>query len=210
MPPLCLDALLGYVNFIHERLNDPPVKEGFPDPEVLQAERARKQMIIECINKFNESPKNGIVAFAQNGIIDGVDNAEAIAKFLKSTSRVNKKVLGDYLSKKGNGDILNAFMKSFNFAGKRADEALRQMLETFRLPGESALIEKLVESFSEHYCSWDENRKDVADKDAVFVLTYAIIMLNTDQHSPQIKVWRRHGLGTTRTGIDSFYRIRTV
>jgi brefeldin A-resistance guanine nucleotide exchange factor 1 len=33
--------------------------------------------------------------------------------------------------------------------------------------------------------------EDVADKDAVFVLTYAIIMLNTDQHNPNLKGEKR-------------------
>lgn len=29
---------------------------------------------------------------------------------------------------------------------------------------------------------------EIASKDAVYVLSYAVIMLNTDQHNPQVKV----------------------
>jgi brefeldin A-resistance guanine nucleotide exchange factor 1 len=64
------------------------------------------------------------------------------------------------------------------------------MLETFRLPGEAPLIATIVESFSAKYCSGDAS-KDVANKDAVFILTYAIILLNTDQHNPNVKSMKR-------------------
>ena len=124
----------------------------------------------------------------QQGIIDSVNNTQSIARFLKGTSRVDKKLLGEYISKKQNVEILKAFMGMFDFTGKRVDQALREMLETFRLPGESQLIERIVTEFSHKYCEAEENLKDVADRDAVFILSYAIIMLNTDQHNPNMKV----------------------
>jgi brefeldin A-resistance guanine nucleotide exchange factor 1 len=216
VPPLCLDALLGYVNFVFERLSDTPRTEGFPNPQKLQEQRKLKQVIIEGIKKFNETPKKGIIFLAQQGIIDGVDNAQSIARFLKGTSRVDKKLLGEYISKKQNNEILKAFMGMFDFTGKRVDEALREMLETFRLPGESQLIERIVVEFSDKYCEAGENLKDVADKDAVFVLSYAIIMLNTDQHNPNMKVFVTpnivHGVGIdetqsgTRMKLEDFAR----
>lgn len=123
-------------------------------------------------------------------MIDSADNPESIARFLKGTTRLNKRLLGDYISKKQNEGILKCFMDSFDFRGKRVDEALRDMLNTFRLPGESALIERIVERFSEKYCAVDKP-EEVHDKDSVFVLTYAIIMLNTDQHNPNLKSQNR-------------------
>ena len=39
--------------------------------------------------------------------------------------------------------------RSFQFHGLRVDESLRAFLETFRLPGESPVIEHIVEFFSE-------------------------------------------------------------
>ena len=35
--------------------------------------------------------------------------------FLKNTPRLDKRLLGDFISKPGNTDILNAFMKLFDF-----------------------------------------------------------------------------------------------
>jgi len=188
VPPLCLDALLGYVNFIYERLSNAPRAEGFPPPDELQNQRQLKQVIIQGTKKFNEDPKKGINFLAQQSVIEGVDNPESIARFLKGTSRADKKLLGEYISKKDNIAILRSFIGMFDFSGKRVDEALREMLETFRLPGESQLIERIVLEFSEKYCETEANLKDVADKDAVYILSYAIIMLNTDQHNPNMKV----------------------
>jgi brefeldin A-resistance guanine nucleotide exchange factor 1 len=185
-----LDALLGYVNFLFERLHHPSHTEGLPDPAKLQEQRKLKQVIVRGVKKFNEDPKKGMVFLAQNGVIDGVDNPDSVSKFFKSTSRINKKLLGEYISKKQNIEILKSFMRMFDFTGKRADEALRDLLENFRLPGESQLIERIVEEFSDKYCEAEENLKDVANKDAVFVLSYAIIILNTDQHNPSLKVNR--------------------
>lgn len=190
VPPLCLDALLGYIQFIDERLDDEPNRDGLPDESLLKERRRKKKIIISGTSKFNESPKAGLAYLASQGIIENLDDPEQVAGFLKSTSRIQKKMLGEFLSKKGNEAILEAFMNRFNFTGKRVDEALRELLEAFRLPGESALIERIIVTFAEKYCE-QPVLEEVADKDAVYVLTYAIIMLNTDQHNPNLKSQNR-------------------
>lgn len=182
VPPLCLDALLGYVQCIADRLDDNPVSEGLPDRADLREQRRRKKIIVKGATKFNEKPKEGLGYLKESKIIN--DDPASVAKFLRQTSRVSKAVLGDFLSKKGNDQYLESFLDLFDFSGKRVDEALRQLLESFRLPGESPLIERIVTTFAKKYHTLSD---DVANQDAVFVLTYAIIMLNVDQHSPKIK-----------------------
>ncbi|KAF7869708.1 hypothetical protein EAF04_004492 [Stromatinia cepivora] len=186
VPPLCLDALLGYVQFIADRLNDEPKRDGYPDQATLREQKRKKKIIIQGTMEFNENPKTGIAFLASQGIIDDPKDAKTVANFLKGTSRVDKKQLGEFISKKGNEPILEALMDSFDFENKRVDEALRELLETFRLPGESALIERIITTFAENYCS-GTLPEGIADKDSVYVLTYAIIMLNTDQHNPNMK-----------------------
>jgi golgi-specific brefeldin A-resistance guanine nucleotide exchange factor 1 len=190
VPPLCLDALLRYIQFIAERLNDKPVAEGYPDPSRLREQRRRKKIVIKGTSKFNESPKGGLGYLQAQGVIDDARDPISVAKFLHGTSRISKKVLGEFLSKKGNEPILEAFMDLFDFSEKRVDEALRVLLETFRLPGESPLISRIVTAFAEKYCA-NSTPIEVANKDAVFILTYAIIMLNTDQHNPNLKSAKR-------------------
>jgi golgi-specific brefeldin A-resistance guanine nucleotide exchange factor 1 len=190
VPPLCLDALLGYVQFIAERLDDKPKFDGYPDRVRLREQRRTKKIIIQGAAKFNENPKAGIAYLNSRGIIDDPTDAKSVAAFLKGTTRISKKVFGEFISKKGNEAILEALMDEFNFDGKRVDEALREILEVFRLPGESPLIERIVTVFSEHY-SASSVPEGIKDKDVVFVLTYAIIMLNTDQHNPNVKAQNR-------------------
>ncbi|KAG6071541.1 hypothetical protein E4U15_007434 [Claviceps sp. LM218 group G6] len=190
VPPLCLDSLLRYIQFLAERLHDAPTYDGLPDPDHLREQRRKKKIIVKGIGKFNEKPKSGLEYLRAQGIIADINDPAEVAKFLKGTSRTSKTVLGDFLSKRGNEAILKAFLDLFDFSDKRVDEALRVLLETFRLPGEAPLIASIVECFSEKYCA-DDTPNDVVNKDGVFILTYAIIILNTDQHNPNLKSSKR-------------------
>lgn len=190
VPPLCLDSLLGYVQWIADRLDDEIVTAGLPDKAKLREQRNRKKIIIRGATKFNESPKGGIAFLASQGIIEDPNNAHSVTRFLKGTSRIDKKVLGEFISKKSNEDVLKAFLDNFDFRGLRVDEALRQLLNTFRLPGESALIERIVTEFSQKYFAAAQPQ-NIANGDAIFVLTYAIIMLNTDLYNPNVKTSNR-------------------
>ncbi|KAI1857702.1 hypothetical protein JX265_011117 [Neoarthrinium moseri] len=193
VPPLCLDALLGYVQSIAERLDETPTTEGYPDRMSLREQRQRKKTIVKGTTRFNEKPEKGLVFLQAEGIIDDISNPVSVARFLKGTTRLSKSKLGEYLSKKGNERLLEEFTELFEFDGKRVDEALRLFLESFRLPGESALIERIVTTFSKKYISSDVPPGS-ADEDAVFILTYAIILLNTDQHNPNFKGQKRMSL----------------
>lgn len=66
------------------------------------------------------------------------------------------------------------------------DEALRMVLETFRLPGESQQIIRVTDTFSDVY--FESKPEGIANGDASQILAYSIIMLNTDQHNPQVRV----------------------
>lgn len=193
VPPLCLDALLGYVQSIADRLDDPMDHNDVAQVKRLREQREQKKTISRGATKFNESPKAGLAFLASQGIIDNIENPASIAKFVKGTTRVDKKVLGEYLAKKDNGAILKAYMDTFNFTGMRVDQALRQLLHSFRLPGESQLIERIVDEFAEQYCTKTQPEA-VADQLSCFTLTYAIIMLNVDQHSPKVKSQQRMAL----------------
>lgn len=183
VPPLCLDSLLNFVSFMAERLHQ-PIPEGIDKRiEKLRQQRVQKKIIKSGATKFNDDPKAGVAFLVKNGIIKDPDDPLQIAQFLKGTSYVSKKVLGDFITKKSNVRLLTAFIGLFKFENKRIDEALRELLGSFRLPGESALIERIVTTFTEKYCE-EAAPEDIADKDAAFVLTYAIIMLNTDLYNP--------------------------
>lgn len=76
-----------------------------------------------------------------------------VALFLRENSGLDKAMIGEYISKKKNVEskILENFVGSFDFTNTRIDLALRQYLETFRLPGEAPLIFLVMEHFAEHW-----------------------------------------------------------
>ncbi|KAJ5250545.1 hypothetical protein N7489_000955 [Penicillium chrysogenum] len=190
VPPLCLDALLGYVQFIHDRLDDEPVQGDYPAQETLKKQRYTKKLIIKGAQMFNEDPKKGIAFLVSHGVIEDANNPVLVARFLKGTTRLSKKVLGEYISKRGNEELLGAFVDLLDFSGRNAVEALRELLSSFRLPGESPLIERIVTTFSEHYIE-KVKPAGIADKDALYILTYAIIMLNTELYNRNVKSQNR-------------------
>ena len=190
VPPLCLDSLLSFIQDLAERLDTTSEKLDSSVIQRLQAQRIRKKIIKSGAAKFNDDPKLGIAYLVKQGIIDNPDEPLQVAQFLKSTTRISKKMLGEYISKRSNVSLLTAFIGLFDFSSKRIDEALREMLGTFRLPGESPLIERIVTIFTEHYCS-SAVPEAIANKDAAFILAYAIIMLNTDLYNPNVKAQKR-------------------
>uniref|UniRef100_A0ABD2VR02 SEC7 domain-containing protein n=1 Tax=Trichogramma kaykai TaxID=54128 RepID=A0ABD2VR02_9HYME len=161
---------------------------NLPAKDVLLNTKTKKRLLAIGAEKFNESPREGIAKLTEYGLLGGTPghpDPNEIAKFLRENPTLDKKQIGEYISKKENGNVLQAFVNSFNWSNTRLDVAVRQYLETFRLPGEAPLIFLLLEKFAEH---WHEsNSHPFASTDAAFTLAYAIIMLNVDQHNNNVK-----------------------
>lgn len=157
------------------------VKPQFSYNEIHEAKK-RKRLLWLAIDKFNSRPKDGMQFIRDNKLIN---NNTDLVQFLKDNLRVDKKVLGEYLSKEENRPLREAFIKSLDFSNLRIDEALRSMLEKFRLPGESQLIERILDVFSIHW--FEQNKGILETSDNALSLAYAIIMLNVDQHSKKVK-----------------------
>ncbi|ETE62971.1 Golgi-specific brefeldin A-resistance guanine nucleotide exchange factor 1 [Ophiophagus hannah] len=99
-----------------------------------------------------------------------MDNNQ-VAKWLRENPKLDKKMIGEFVSDRKNVDLLDSFVRTFHFQGLRLDEALRLYLEAFRLPGEAP----------------KSNGTPFANSDACFALAYAVIMLNTDQHNHNVR-----------------------
>ncbi|KZT74208.1 Sec7-domain-containing protein [Daedalea quercina L-15889] len=187
---LCLDIVLGFVNHMTSRAGgqSEPWPSHFASPEDLQHAKSRKKLVLTGTARFNAKPKTGISFLEENKLIYTDPNEPrplSLARFLKNSARMDKRLLGDFLSKPENLDVLKAFMSLFNFKDKSVADAMRELLETFRLPGESQQINRITETFAEIYFA--TRPAEAKSQDAVYVLAYSIIMLNTDQHSPQIR-----------------------
>ena len=54
-----------------------------------------------------------------------------------------------------------------------------------RLPGEAMQIDRVMSAFASHYCRQNPNLFD--DNDTCYIISFSIIMLNTDLHNPNVK-----------------------
>ncbi|XP_015907017.1 Golgi-specific brefeldin A-resistance guanine nucleotide exchange factor 1 isoform X3 [Parasteatoda tepidariorum] len=156
-----------------------------PSHEILMAVKHKKKILITGTEQFNSQPTKGILFLQEHGLLKDPLDPHEVATFLRDNPQLDKKMIGEYVSNRKNLKVLEAFVRSFAFEGTRIDEALRQYLETFRLPGEAPLISLIMEHFAEHWHK--SNNQPFANNDAAFTLAYAIIMLNVDQHNHNVK-----------------------
>ncbi|SNX82559.1 related to golgi-specific brefeldin a-resistance guanine nucleotide exchange factor 1 [Melanopsichium pennsylvanicum] len=192
-----LDALLSFIAAVAERHEAEQVGEfehvqilpGELTFEALALQKAKKATILDGASRFNAKPKDGLAFLEKEGLLDYGDASmpreDRIARFLKECPRLDKKLVGDYIGRPDNVKVLEAFVRLFDFKDKPIAEALREMLESFRLPGESQQIERITQTFASTYFA--AKPEGIITEDAVFILSYSVIMLNTDQHNPQNK-----------------------
>ncbi|MCJ1245633.1 guanine nucleotide exchange protein for ADP-robosylation factor [Trapelia coarctata] len=160
------------------------------DPSQFEKAKQRKTALINGIRQFNFKPKRGIKQLMSDGFIES-DTPEQIAAFILQNDRLDKAMIGEYL---GEGEpqnvaAMHAFVDSMDFTKRRFVDALRQFLQSFRLPGEAQKIDRFMLKFAERYITGNPNA--FANADTAYVLAYSVIMLNTDQHSSKLKGQRR-------------------
>ncbi|KAH0624366.1 hypothetical protein JD844_031764 [Phrynosoma platyrhinos] len=147
--------------------------------------KSKKKLLINGSEQFNQKPKKGIQFLQEKNLLTTPMDNNEVAKWLRENPRLDKKMIGEFISDRKNVDLLDSFVKTFSFQGLRLDEALRLYLEAFRLPGEAPVIQRLLEVFTEHWRK--SNGSPFANSDACFALAYAVIMLNTDQHNHNVR-----------------------
>ena len=82
--------------------------------------KSRKRLVLTGASRFNSKPKVGLSFLEENGLIyadlsDTVGRPKSLARFLKSCNRLDKKLLGDFLSRPENIDVLRVFIELFDF-----------------------------------------------------------------------------------------------
>ncbi|KAF9982940.1 Brefeldin A-inhibited guanine nucleotide-exchange protein 1 [Mortierella antarctica] len=158
---------------------------GDDHPAEFEEIMTRKQLFLKGVRLFNSKPMKGVDFLIKQGFVQ--DDLHAIAAYLMTTPSLDKAAIGEYL---GDGDekaikVMHAFVDRLDFTGVGFVDALRMFLQTFRLPGESQKIDRLMEKFADRYC--DTNSKVFANADTAYTLAFSVIMLNTDQHSDSVK-----------------------
>nr|XP_050855317.1 IQ motif and SEC7 domain-containing protein 1 isoform X6 [Vespula vulgaris] len=167
--------------------------DSMPQTSYKVSETVRKRQYRVGLNLFNKKPERGISYLIRRGFLE--NSPQGVARFLISRKGLSKQMIGEYLGNLQNTfnmAVLECFSHELDLSGMQVDVALRKFQAYFRMPGEAQKIERLMEVFSQRYCQCNP---DVVSRlrsaDTVFVLAFAIIMLNTDLHTPNLKPERR-------------------
>ncbi|KAI1715915.1 sec7 domain-containing protein [Ditylenchus destructor] len=153
----------------------------------LMHAKHQKEIIENGIDLFARKPKQGLAFLQQKGFV-GTAPAE-IARFFYEEERIDKTVVGDFLGDGNdfNKEVMYAYVDMFDFTGTTIVQALRAILDKFRLPGEAQKIDRIMEKFASRYCDCNPGLNLFASADTAYVLSYSIIMLTTDLHNAQVK-----------------------
>lgn len=157
------------------------------------SETIRKRQYRVGLNLFNKKPEKGITYLIRRGFLE--NTPQGVARFLISRKGLSRQMIGEYLGNlqnQFNMAVLECFAGELDLSGMQVDVALRKFQAYFRMPGEAQKIERLMEIFSQRYCQCNSDIvARLRSSDTVFVLAFAIIMLNTDLHTPNLKPERR-------------------
>ncbi|KAJ1851685.1 guanine nucleotide exchange protein for ADP-robosylation factor [Coemansia sp. RSA 638] len=171
-----------------EAASEPSSGADPDDPHELLTIKTRKAQLAAGSRQFAWKPRKGIEAWRAAGLLTSNDPRE-IARFLYAhRGALDKVQLGEYL---GDGDahnvaVMHAFVDCVDFARTAFVPALRRLLQAFRLPGEAQKIDRFMLKFAERFVMSNPGA-GFANADAAYVLAYSVVLLNTDQHSPQVK-----------------------
>ncbi|KAJ1450921.1 Sec7 domain-containing protein [Pelagophyceae sp. CCMP2097] len=149
-----------------------------------------------AVLRFNTKPKVGLEYLRGLGLWDGTP--EGLAEWIDAA-------LGKGLSKRRIGEFFGGLepLAGATYAAWLSgcvgaalgphvplDSALRELLRRFRLPGEAQCIDRVVQGFARAFKAANDAAEESAwpfSEDAAYVLSFSLVMLNTDLHSAQVR-----------------------
>lgn len=151
---------------------------------VLDMKKA-KMTLEAAMELFKQNPGKGLLCFSANKLCD--DTPQAYADFLFDTPSLDPAGVGEIIggSKPLNLQILPLFVNRFNFKGLTFEQGFRQFLSKFHIPGESQMIDRIMEQFGKKF--YNDNPELFSCPDTVYVLSFSTLMLHTDAHHPNVK-----------------------
>jgi Sec7 domain len=184
---------------------------------VLRDLKSKKRLMAKAARIFNKKASRGIEFLVDAGLVPDPITPASMASFLRNGIVVglDKRAVGAYLGEAGKApiagkspptwerdwfhkDVLRIYCSLFRFEDQSLLEGLRMFLATFRLPGEAQQIDRILQAFSDT-CSQvcEESKLGIFSSDpkrasdAAYLLSFSIIMLNTDRHNKNIREDRK-------------------
>eukprot|EP00579_Thalassiosira_antarctica_P012680 CAMPEP_0201921956 /NCGR_PEP_ID=MMETSP0903-20130614/10133_1 /ASSEMBLY_ACC=CAM_ASM_000552 /TAXON_ID=420261 /ORGANISM="Thalassiosira antarctica, Strain CCMP982" /LENGTH=2026 /DNA_ID=CAMNT_0048459001 /DNA_START=149 /DNA_END=6229 /DNA_ORIENTATION=+ len=172
-------------------------------------EKSKNGLSFLSENSMLPSPPTpaSVASFLRNGLVVGLNKA-AVGQYLGELGKSPKNTTEKtpvYEQDWFHVELLASFCSSFAFDQLTVLDGLRMFLATFRLPGEAQMIDRILQAFAESISrrcvesstngrvgclklfSTDEKRAS----DAAYLLSFSIIMLNTDLHNENIRADRK-------------------
>ena len=140
-----------------------------PEPQAPRSPKADASAWREAARMFNDpeiSSSKAIEFMEENELVE--PNPAGVARLFREKAGppaqggLDKKEIGEYLCKLKpyNTDVREAYLETFDFTGRTFVDSLREYLRSFRLPGESMLIERLFSSWAARF--YRNNPQDFA------------------------------------------------
>ncbi|XP_077081179.1 IQ motif and SEC7 domain-containing protein 1-like isoform X5 [Siphateles boraxobius] len=163
------------------------------DSPAFSSDLMRKRQYRIGLNLFNKKPEKGVQYLTERGFIP--DTPVGVAHFLLQRKGLSRQMIGEFLGnrqKQFNRDVLDCVVDELDFSGMELDEALRKFQAQIRVQGEAQKVERLIEAYSQRYCICNADVvRQFRNPDTIFILAFAIILLNTDMYSPNVKLERK-------------------
>lgn len=188
---LALEGLLAVATAVADRIrrDSNSHSRGTPiDAELVRRRKQIKRHLLQGAKDFNEKRKDERYAYLQSvGLLPTPLTPAALARFFRITPNLDKTLVGEVLG--GNKEFelqvleeyLGTFKMSSDFLG-----VLRTFLESFKIPGEAQIIQRVLERFAHHFYEAHKDEGVFGSEDAVFLLAYAMLILHVDNHSEKI------------------------
>ncbi|KRX10951.1 Sec7 domain [Pseudocohnilembus persalinus] len=155
----------------------------------IEKEKNKKQTILKAIQKFNLKAKNGISYLIQQQIIDKDDYKQLALIFYQYKNFLNQEIFGQFLGNESefNQSVLSEFIDLLDFRNLYVDQAMRDLLTHFQLPGEAQQVDRILQKFGEKYINDNAGQTYIKNGNVAYVFSYSLMMLQTSLHNPQVQ-----------------------
>lgn len=69
------------------------------------------QLLITGTEQFNQKPKKGIQFLQEKGLLSSPMDTSEVAQWLRENPRLDKKMIGEFISERNNTELLDSFVK---------------------------------------------------------------------------------------------------
>lgn len=100
-----------------------PSSSSAINASAVLSSKSSKRRLLEGAAAFNLKPKVGLKYLEEHGLIYAeqppIPRPESLARFFRNAPKLDKKVLGEFISRPEQLDVLKAFMQGLDFKGVR-------------------------------------------------------------------------------------------